>query len=165
VSLDLNDNERGRNDQEHSVPPVAGTRTDGRLDIYQRIALEMMEKKQKNKDAENAPLSVEPIEVDPKTRESNNLNGENHYICFDIQSFFAAHRYTNPLVMDALKDSGFSKYELLTMKGQKKHEIMERFKTIIPEDCFLRQAQLESLSHVVSSASMESWNKLENASA
>lgn len=79
----------------------------------------------------------------------------------EVDYFFAAHNYVNQTIMDALEDSGFTKFELLTMQGLDKKTLIDRFQTILPSG-FCRQAQIESLSYVVCSASEDTWNNLKS---
>ncbi|KAF9545986.1 hypothetical protein CPC08DRAFT_769758 [Agrocybe pediades] len=76
-----------------------------------------------------------------------------------VKHFFISGNYANPVALDKLVQSGFTKHELLTMKRQRPTIIMQRFFDIMPED-YRGFAQLESFTHVVCSARSEDWAKL-----
>ncbi|KAF9552318.1 hypothetical protein CPC08DRAFT_791322 [Agrocybe pediades] len=77
----------------------------------------------------------------------------------EVRAFFAAHDYANVAMLDALEASGFTKYELVTMKGQDQDYIKRRFRRILMHHQW-GPAQIETLSYVVSSAAQEEWDRL-----
>jgi len=142
----------------------------GRPDILERIAHAQISKQKQLAEGNQPPakrikleVTAEPIALHPVTTgqflaQDKTLGGP---VDPKIRSFFTARNHTSPPIMDALDASGFTSYELLTMKGQEKQAIMERFKIILGNYRW-RPAQIESLSYAVSRASASEWRKLKN---
>ncbi|KAH9474912.1 hypothetical protein JR316_0013380 [Psilocybe cubensis] len=80
--------------------------------------------------------------------------------CFDnVRTFFRRRNYGHPDVMARLEKSGFTEYELRSMKGLDQRTLVTRFSLLLSDGCF-KSAQLESLSFAVFAASPTDWDVL-----
>ncbi|PPQ78930.1 hypothetical protein CVT25_002406 [Psilocybe cyanescens] len=79
----------------------------------------------------------------------------------DVRMFLQKKQYGNPLILDSLRETGFSKYELLSMRGLDHNILATRFGSLLSDDrC--KAAQLESLSFAICSASSAEWALLKD---
>lgn len=77
-----------------------------------------------------------------------------------VEIFFRARGYGNPIVLGNLKRAEFTKYELKSMKGLNHALVADRFRLILPAEC-QGAAQIESLAFAVAYASEEDWMALD----
>lgn len=77
----------------------------------------------------------------------------------DVRAFLLKRNYANPDVLASLEQSGFTKYELQSMRGFDRPALVTRFTSLLSDDC-RKPAQLESLAFAVCAASSTEWATL-----